>query len=75
MVVGTKVGTLQIFDLDKAEMSEEIKAHEKEIWNVALNSDKKGFVTCSADQTVKFWSFVSVSEGMIFRSRKNRLTY
>ena len=64
VVVGTKVGTLQIFDLDKAEMTEEITdAHEKEIWNVALNSDKKGFVTCSADQTVKFWSFVPVNEG------------
>ena len=42
----------------KAEMTEEIHdAHTKEIWSMCLYADKKGFVTASADQTVKFWSF------------------
>ena len=42
----------------KAEMTEEIhEAHTKEIWSMCLYADKKGFVTASADQTVKFWSF------------------
>ena len=58
VIVGTKQGSLQIFDLDKAEMTEEINnAHSKEIWSMCLYADKKGFVTASADQTVKFWSF------------------
>ena len=61
VIVGTKQGTLQIFDLDKAEMIEEISdAHDKEIWSMALYPDKKGFVTASGDQTVKFWSFESL---------------
>ena len=39
-------------------MTEEITdAHSKEIWSMCLYADKKGFVTASADQTVKFWSF------------------
>ena len=58
VIVGTKQGSLQIFDLDKAEITEEIsEAHTKEIWSMSLYPDKKGFVTASADQTVKFWSF------------------
>ena len=58
LILGTKQGSIQIFDLDKAEMTEEINdAHTKEIWSMCLYSDKKGFVTASADQTVKFWSF------------------
>ena len=58
LIVGTKQGSIQIFDLDKAEMTEEIHdAHTKEIWSMCLYADKKGFVTASADQTVKFWSF------------------
>ena len=58
VIVGTKKGSIQIFDLDKAEMTEEIhEAHNKEIWSMSLNPDKKGFVSASADQSVKFWSF------------------
>ena len=58
VLVGTKKGSLQIFDLNKAEISEEVHdAHSKEIWSMCLYPDRKGFVTASADQTVKFWSF------------------
>ena len=60
-------GTLQIFDLDKAEMTEEITdAHSKEIWSMCLYADKKGFVTASADQTVKFWSFEALKVKLDF---------
>jgi U3 small nucleolar RNA-associated protein 12 len=58
VLVGTKTGSLQIFDLNKAEMTEEVaEAHSKEIWSMALSADRKGFVTASADQTIKFWTF------------------
>ncbi len=64
VIVGTKEGAIQIFDLDKAEMSEVVKdAHAKEIWSMSLYPDKKGFVTASADQTVKFWSFEGLASG------------
>jgi U3 small nucleolar RNA-associated protein 12 len=56
-VVGTKQGKVQIIDVASAEVTEEVDAHEKEIWGMSLAPDGKGFVTASADQTVKFWDF------------------
>ena len=32
VVLGTKKGSLQIFDLGSATMTEEVEAHQKEIW-------------------------------------------
>ena len=32
IVLGTKKGSLQIFDVSSATMTEEVDAHEKEIW-------------------------------------------
>lgn len=63
VVVGTRKGTIQIFDIASAEMTEEIEAHEKEIWAMSMNPDKKGFVTASADHTVKFWAFELLKVG------------
>ena len=48
-------------------MTEEITdAHSKEIWSMCLYADKKGFVTASADQTVKFWSFEALKVKLEF---------
>jgi U3 small nucleolar RNA-associated protein 12 len=46
---------VQIIDVASAEVTEEVDAHEKEIWGKSLAPDRKGFITASADQTVKFW--------------------
>ncbi|TRY63046.1 hypothetical protein TCAL_10987 [Tigriopus californicus] len=63
VIVGTRKGTIQIFDIASAEMTEEIEAHDKEIWAMSLNPDKKGFVTASADHSVKFWAFELLKVG------------
>merc|ERR1712142_879873 len=36
IVLGTKKGTLQVFDLASAVMTEEVEAHNKEIWSMQL---------------------------------------
>ena len=61
VVIGTKKGTLQIFDLASSSMTEEVDAHQKEVWSIHLAPDKRGFVTSSGDKTVKFWQFELVN--------------
>eukprot|EP00096_Caligus_rogercresseyi_P002215 TRINITY_DN14293_c0_g1_i1.p1 TRINITY_DN14293_c0_g1~~TRINITY_DN14293_c0_g1_i1.p1 ORF type:complete len:489 (+),score=134.31 TRINITY_DN14293_c0_g1_i1:243-1709(+) len=64
IIVGTKSGSLQIFDLNSAVMTEDIaNAHEGEIWGITPTQSKDGFVTCSADKTVKFWKLEFVTKG------------
>ncbi|XP_040582090.1 WD repeat-containing protein 3 [Lepeophtheirus salmonis] len=68
VVVGTKKGSLQLFDLNSAIMTEEIEdAHNGEVWSICPTQNKDGFITCSADKTVKFWKleFVEKGEGKI----------
>ena len=42
-------------------MTEEVDAHQKEVWSIHLAPDKRGFVTSSGDKTVKFWQFELVN--------------
>lgn len=50
-------GTLQLFDIASSAMIEEIEAHEGALWSLCVLPDKRGIVTGSADQKVKFWQF------------------
>ncbi|KAF8362115.1 hypothetical protein PRIPAC_89038 [Pristionchus pacificus] len=64
VVVGTKSGSLFLFVLGSAECIEvKRSAHEAAIWQIVPTPDKKGFVTCSADKSVKFWSYQLIDEG------------
>lgn len=56
VLLGTKSGAIQIFDLGSSDMTEEVNAHEKEVWSMCPHG-KRGFVTSSGDQTVKFWDY------------------
>ena len=55
VLVGTKSGHLELFDLASSSMLESIQAHTAAIWGMDLRADKGGLVTCSADKDVKFW--------------------
>ena len=37
-------------------------AHDGAVWSVCVAPDRRGFVTGSADHTVKFWEFELVSD-------------
>lgn len=57
LVVGTKTGELQLFDLSSSSLLETINAHDGAIWSMQLLPDKSGIVTGSQDKHVKFWTF------------------
>ncbi|KAG0668478.1 beta transducin [Maudiozyma exigua] len=58
VVVGTRNGELQLFDLASSTQLENIEeAHDAAIWSLDITNDGKKLVTGSADKTVKFWEF------------------
>lgn len=48
-------GALDLFDLGAAERMSSEAAHEGAVWSLSPLPDKSGFVSGSADKTVKFW--------------------
>eukprot|EP01147_Barroeca_monosierra_P000727 gene727-4020_t len=66
-LIGTKEGLLKLYDLASGEcLQTEEDIHTKAIWSISLLPDKQGFITGSADQTVKFWQFELIqSEDML----------
>ncbi|AET39320.1 snoRNA-binding rRNA-processing protein DIP2 Ecym_4255 [Eremothecium cymbalariae DBVPG len=58
VVVGTRGGELQLFDLASSIVLENKEAaHDAAIWSLDLTSDGRRLITGSADKTVKFWNF------------------
>ncbi|KAJ9117587.1 hypothetical protein QFC22_004437 [Naganishia vaughanmartiniae] len=55
IVIGTKTGHLEVYDLASATLLESIQAHQGALWSLDLRADKGGLVTGSADKDVKFW--------------------
>lgn len=62
MVVGTKTGELELFDVASSSMLETMKAHEGAIWTLQVHPDGRSVVTGSADKAAKFWNFEVVQE-------------
>ena len=67
VAVGTKGGALDLFDTHAGVslVGGAPDAHEGAIWGMAALPDGSGFVTASADKTVKFfeWTLAEVSDG------------
>lgn len=59
-----KSGKIQLFDINAAKMLENVCAHkdDNEVWSICLTPDKNGFVSGSADHTVKFWYFELIND-------------
>lgn len=58
VIVGTRSGQLQLFDLASSSVIENIEdAHDAAIWSLDITNDGKRLITGSADKTVKFWNF------------------
>jgi U3 small nucleolar RNA-associated protein 12 len=64
VLIGCKSGKIQLFDINSAKLLENVSAHtdNSEVWSVYLTPDKTGFVSGSADHTVKFWNFELVDD-------------
>ncbi|CAO3649121.1 unnamed protein product [Cunninghamella echinulata] len=63
VLIGTKTGELELYDIGSAVMTHSIKAHDGPIYSLAIRPDKRGFVTGSADKDVKFWDFDLIDNG------------
>lgn len=62
VVVGTKNGELELFDIASSSLIDRIQAHESSIWTLQVHPDGRSMVTGSADKTAKFWNFEIVQE-------------
>ena len=62
VVVGTKSGELELFDVASAAMLDTVKAHEGAIWALQVHPDGRSVVSGSADKSAKFWNFEVVQE-------------
>ncbi|KAJ1911305.1 beta transducin [Mycoemilia scoparia] len=61
VLVGTKKGKLQLFDIPSSTLVEEYDAHDGPCWSMHVQFDKKCVVTGGGDKLVKFWDFELVS--------------
>lgn len=57
IVVGTRSGELELYDLASSTLLESIQAHEGAIWSLDLTPNGKSLVTGSNDKSIKFWDF------------------
>ncbi|KAH9525375.1 Dip2/Utp12 protein [Bulinus truncatus] len=57
VILGTKTGKLQLFDIDGGSMLQSFDAHIGALWSLAPMPDKRGLVSGGADHDVKFWNF------------------
>lgn len=65
VVVGTRDGELQVFDIASSSLLETIQAHQDSITSLQVHPDGKSMVTGSADKNAKFWEFRVVQEEVL----------
>ncbi|KAF2723212.1 WD40 repeat-like protein [Polychaeton citri CBS 116435] len=62
ILLGTKTGELELWDIGTSTLIESLRAHDGAIWTLAVSPDGKSVVTGSADKHAKFWRFDVVNE-------------
>uniref|UniRef100_A0A4W5PS78 WD repeat-containing protein 3 n=1 Tax=Hucho hucho TaxID=62062 RepID=A0A4W5PS78_9TELE len=62
IILGTKSGKIQIFDLASGTLLETVDAHNGALWSLCLSPDQRGIVTGGTDKTVKFWEFELIKD-------------
>ncbi|XP_078619457.1 WD repeat-containing protein 3-like [Branchiostoma floridae x Branchiostoma japonicum] len=73
VIIGTKTGKLQIFDIGSGSQLQSVDAHQGAVWSIALSPDKRGLVSGGADKLVKFWDFELINDEK-FSSTSKRLS-
>jgi U3 small nucleolar RNA-associated protein 12 len=69
VVVGTKAGEIELFDVGSSSLMETVDAHKGALWSLDVSTDGKVMVTGGADKTVKFWEFRVVQEEVLGTTR------
>ncbi|KAI5466279.1 WD40-repeat-containing domain protein [Mariannaea sp. PMI_226] len=69
VVVGTKSGELQLFDVASAALLDSVDAHEGAIWSLQVHPNGQSVVSGSADKTAKFWDFKIIQEQVLGTTR------
>ena len=62
VVVGTKAGELELFDVASAALLDSVKAHEGAVWTLQVHPDGRSLVSGSADKSAKLWNFDVIQE-------------
>lgn len=62
VVVGTRAGELELFDIASSTLIETVQAHDGPVWTLHVHPDGRSVATGSADKSAKFWSFEVVQE-------------
>ncbi|CAK9018890.1 WD repeat-containing protein 3 [Durusdinium trenchii] len=57
VLIGTKEGSLELYDIQIGELSESLEAHSGAVYGLALRPDQKGCASGSADRTLRFFDF------------------
>lgn len=70
IIVGTKAGELELYDVASSSLIEKVEAHEGSVWSLHVGSDGKTIVTGGADKTVKFWEIKVIEEEVLGTSHK-----
>lgn len=59
ILVGTKSGSVELYDISSSSLIQSVPAaHAGAVWAIQLRPNGQGFVSGSADKSVKFWDFV-----------------
>ena len=56
-IIGTKQGAIELIDVNAGTQLAVPEAHEGAVWAFAMLPDDSGFVSASADKTVRFWEW------------------
>ncbi|KAK3097407.1 hypothetical protein FSP39_009376 [Pinctada imbricata] len=70
IIVGTKSGKLQLFEVGSSQLLEEIEAHTGAVWSVCMSPDKRSIVSGSADKEIKFWNFELITDEKFSQTSK-----
>lgn len=57
VLVASKAGLVNVFELVSGSCIMSVEAHTGAIWSLQVAPDQKGFITGGADKSVKFWEF------------------
>jgi WD40 repeat protein len=55
MAIGGVDGTVQVWDVETAQLRDVLRGHQAEVWAVALSSDQDQLVSGSLDGTLRLW--------------------